>query len=751
MFIVAFGLLLPFLVKAQTDINIQYARILTGSGSKEIKSIGTDDAGNIYVFGSFTGTVDFDPAAAVQNLTSAGSSDLFFAKYNSLGVYRFAKAIGGRSTEIASVMEVDGAGNIYLAGTFMDAPDFDPGVEAQNLVSLGGREIFFAKYSTTGTYIFANSIAGRLDQNVTAIKTDAAGNIFLAGNFTGPTDFNPGTDTTIIYGESQPARFMAKYNSSGGYVFAKCFHAGVRTIKKILLDAAGNLVLTGEFIGPASFETSSTALRETSPVFDDANADIFIAKYNSSGNLNMAKAITGNSLKFVKDMTLDMQGNILVTGSLTGTADFNPSERTQNLEPQGTDVFFAKYTPSIEYVFARRIGGAGFHAGHAIATDLASNIYIAGEFSQTVDFDPDVNTRNSVAAGLKDAFIARYDSSGNYIFSRNIGGAGDEMATLLKVDSRRNIHMAGSFLGSTDLAPCAADFINATSAGTGISDAFFTKFAQMDLPLTTITVTSNTTCAEEPIKLSVAPQHTSPDMEWLWYSGNCDGTSIGSGNSISVKPALGTTTYFVKGRSNCGLLGKCATLQYVNDKPSAERTFISIDAPTPKEVCAGTPVTFTTKITGGGKTPGYKWFKNNRDINVNTATYTDSTLITGDSVFCFLTTSNPCATPTNTRSNSIGFTVVSRGSPQVTLSSNDMLILPEGSPIVINAAVTNAGTNRTLTYKWIVNGDYANSVVTKSPSYKGSFKNGYEIVCEVSSTLSCLSRVNRVMVVQYKK
>jgi hypothetical protein len=749
--LIACCLLLPFLTIAQTDINIQYARILTGSGSKEIKSIGTDDAGNIYVFGDFTGTVDFDPAAAVQNLTSAGSSDLFFAKYNSLGVYRFAKAIGGRNMEIASAMEVDGAGNIYLAGTFMDAPDFDPGVEAQNLVSLGGREIFFAKYSTTGTYIFANSIGGRADQNVTALKVDAAGNIFLTGNFSGSTDFNSGTDTTFIYGESQPACFIAKYNSSGGYVFAKCFRAGVRTIKKVLQDAAGNLVLTGEFIGPASFETSSTALRETSPVFDDVNADIFIAKYNSSGNLNMAKAITGNSLKFVKDMTLDMQGNILVTGFLTGTADFNPSERTQNLEAQGTDIFFAKYSPSIEYLFARRIGNAGFDKADAIATDQASNIYIAGNFSGTVDFDPDVNTANITAAGNSDGFIARYDASGNYIFSRNIGGAGDEIATLLKVDSRRNIHMAGSFLGSTDLAPCAADFINATSAGSSISDAFFTKFAQMDIPLTTITVTSNTTCAEEPIKLSIAPQHINPDIQWLWYSGSCNGNTVGSGNSISVKPGAGTTEYFVRGRSNCGLLGQCASLKYINDKPAAERTHISIDAPSPKEICAGTVITFTSKITGGGKTPAYKWFKNNRDVNVNTATYTDSTLNDGDSVFCILTTSNPCATPIKTKSNAIAFTVVNRGSPQLTLSSKDMLTQTEGSPIVINAAVTNAGSNRTLTYRWIINGDRAGGLVTKTPSYSGSFKNGYDITCELSSTLACLSRVLTVLPIQYKK
>gem|GEM_PF-2958212 len=749
--VIACGILLPFLTTAQTDINIQFARIITGIHSKEIKSMGTDIAGNIYIFGTFGGTVDFDPSARVQNLTSAGGSDIFFAKYNAAGVYRFAKSIGGRNQEIANAMDVDSAGNIYLAGTFMDAPDFDPGVESQNLVSAGGREIFFAKYSSDGTYIFANSITGTANQNASAIKADAAGNIFLAGNFEGLTDFDPGTGTMILNGATRRNCFMAKYNATGNYVYARCFHTGIETIKKILPDASGNVLVTGEVIGTANFETSNISLKEVPTVGDDVNADIFVAKYNNTGGVIAAKKIAVNGLKFVANITLDPQGNILVTGSLSGTADFNPSERTQNLEAQGTDIFFAKYSPSIEYLFARRIGSTGFDEANAIATDEASNIYIAGNFSGTVDFDPDVNTVNVTAAGNSDGFIARYDAAGNFSYARNIGGSGTEDITHLKTDSRKNIYMAGSFNGSTDLAPCASDRIDATSTVNDYSDPFITKFVQMDIPLTTITVTSNTNCAEEPIMLSIASQHVNPDIQWLWYSGGCNGTSIGSGNSITVKPAAGTTEYFVRGRSNCGLLGQCAKLKYINDKPVAERAFISIDAPSPKEICAGTAVTFTSKITGGGKTPAYKWFKNNRDMNVSTATYTDSTLNDGDSVFCMLTTSNPCATPINNRSNAIAFTVVKRGAPQLTLSSSDMLKQNEGNVITINAAVTNAGSNRTLTYRWIINGDRTGGLVTKTPSYSGSFKSGYDITCELSSTLACLSRVLSVLPIQYKR
>lgn len=756
MYAIVCCLLLPFLTKAQTDINIQFARIITGAGSKEIKSLNTDAAGNIYIAGTFKGIVDFDPGQGVQNITSSSiDKDIFFAKYTSNGVYLFAKRIGGANNTLSlAAMDVDSAGNIYICGSYSGAPDFDPGVESQNLVSIAETEdAFFAKYNSSGNYIFANSIGGLDRQRAIVIKADVVGNIYLAGDIVSSADFDPAPGT-LVFNAGPGSCYIAKYNSTGNFVYTKLLREAITSVKSIAPVDNGNLIIAAQFKGTLDFP-AQTGIREIRSN-GTTSEDILLAKFNSTGNYIFAKSIGGVSQDDVEDMVVDASGNIYITGEFGGTADFNPSDRTQNLLAQTTvandiDIFFAKYNAAGEYVLARDIGNENFEKGHAIATDAAGNIYIAGSFSGTVDFDPDVNTINIASSGSTDAFIARYDSVANYVFARNIGGSGQETIHQLKVDRRNNICMAGSFFGSTDLAPCAADFINATSASSVRSDAFFTRFVQMDIPLTTITVTSNTTCAEEPIKLSVAPQHNNPDIQWLWYSGSCDGTSIGSGNSIQVKAGPGATNYFVKGRSNCGQLGRCATLQYINEKPAGERTFISIDAPSPKEICAGTPVTFTTKISGGGQTPKYKWFKNNRDINVNTATYTDSTLNNGDSVFCFLTTSNSCATPKNTRSNSIAFTVVNPGAPQVTLSSNDMLIFPEGSAIVINANVTNAGSNRTLTYKWIINGDYTNSVVTKIPSYKGSFKNNYQLTCEVSSTLSCLNRVNRVFPIQYKK
>ena len=125
-------------------------------------AIAHDALGNIYVTGYFRGTtVDFDPGPGTANLFNSGSLDIFIAKYDAAGNYLWAQKIGGFENDNGSDVAVDVNGNIYIAGSFNNFVDFDPGPGTALLNGAGNGDIFFGKYDASGNYVWAKQIGGK--------------------------------------------------------------------------------------------------------------------------------------------------------------------------------------------------------------------------------------------------------------------------------------------------------------------------------------------------------------------------------------------------------------------------------------------------------------------------------------------------------------------------------------------------------------------------------------------------------------
>src|SRR3990172_2949815 len=147
----------PNLMFAQS---FQWAKSIGSANSDIGYSIAVDDSGNSYISGYFTGTADFDPGAGTAIL-SAGSQNIFFAKYDFNGNYLWAKSIGSStSSGVGISISLDISGNAFITGSFASTTDFDPGTGTANLTPTGGIfiDIFFAKYDNNGNYIWAKSI-----------------------------------------------------------------------------------------------------------------------------------------------------------------------------------------------------------------------------------------------------------------------------------------------------------------------------------------------------------------------------------------------------------------------------------------------------------------------------------------------------------------------------------------------------------------------------------------------------------------
>ena len=87
----------------------------------------------------------------------------------------------------------------------------------------------------------------------------------------------------------------------------------------------------------------------------------------------------------------------------------------------------------------KQIGSPGQNLnGHFMDLDSGKYIYISGYFTSTADFDPGPGFFNMTSNGGTDIYVAKFDSAGNFIWAKQIGGTLDEDVTELKVDKRKH-------------------------------------------------------------------------------------------------------------------------------------------------------------------------------------------------------------------------------------------------------------------------------------------------------------------------
>ena len=327
----------------------------------------------------------------------------------------------------------------------------------------------YVSFTQNVKLVWAKNMGGTSQDVGQALTTDASGNVYTTGFFTGIADFDPGPG---IYNLSSGNGnvFITKLNASGNIVWAKNIGGALTDgAQSIAVDAMGNVYTTGGFDGTGDFDPGAATYNLSSA----GNYDIFISKLDATGNFVWAKNLGGILYDEGYSVAVDASGNVLTTGLFAGTADFDPGAGTSNLTSAGNaDIFISKLNASGNFVWAKNMGAASEDDGSSIAVDALGNVYTTGDFNGTVDFDPGIGTYNLISAGSYDVFVSKLDASGNFIWAKNIGGTTNDFGSSISVDISGNVYTTGNFEGTGDFNPGAGIF-NLTSAG--MYDIFVSK------------------------------------------------------------------------------------------------------------------------------------------------------------------------------------------------------------------------------------------------------------------------------------
>jgi len=322
---------------------------------------------------------------------------------------------------------------------------------------------------TVGEHGWARTWGGIDEDDGKFIESDSENNVYVAGHFNDTVDFDPGPEIVQRTGEYDI--YLSKFDENGNFEWVKTWGSSdYEYFDGLALDSSGNIFMAGSFNFTIDFDPDDGVHELTAADYDDN----FILKLNSDGSFNWVFSLgTGFYTEF-RDIEILPSGNVLVGGLFYETADFDPGPGESEFTSNGDcDAFIALYDQNGNFDWCRAWGGSGYDSVKSVSSGTGAKIYVAGMFSDSVDFNPhpvDTEIRNSVDSW--DAYLSKFNEDGDFDWVQTWGDTGVQSASDV-VSTLGVVYVAGQFDDMVDMDPgTGTDFH--ISAGNG--DVYLTRF-----------------------------------------------------------------------------------------------------------------------------------------------------------------------------------------------------------------------------------------------------------------------------------
>jgi hypothetical protein len=441
------------------DLTLDWVVQMGGLGLDNGRSIAFDNAGNVITTGRIDGNITCSLYGGEKfDLTTVGTSDIFIQKLGPEGNHIWTRHCGGTGTAQGQEVITDASGNIIVMGNFAGTVDFDPGPGTFNLTYIAspwiGWATFILKLDANGNFLWAKQTEPVFGGSFGySMVMDASGNLITTGYYGGRVDFDPGPGTASHLAGGNLQVFILKLDGSGNFLWVNELGSGNADDYgySVVTDASGNIYTTGSFQGTVDFDPSK---KGTFNMTAHGYSDIFIQKSGPGGNFLWAKQMGGTLSEAGESMTMDAFGNLYISGYFSGTVDFDPGAGTFNLTSNSisSPAFIQKLNAAGNFVWAVQLEGTGtihnWSGIWSIHADALGNVYTAGYFGGTADFDPGAGVYEKTCNDTVDGFILKVDAGGNFNWALQVGGVnGYNCGLAINTDLYGNVYSSGFFGG----------------------------------------------------------------------------------------------------------------------------------------------------------------------------------------------------------------------------------------------------------------------------------------------------------------
>lgn len=313
-----------FISKLDKNGNFVWAKSIGNPATNDFCfSISTDDAKNVYITGSYSGTWDFDPGVGTHSLTAVGDIDIYVLKLDANGNFAWVKTIGAAFTDDAGGVAADAQGNTYVTG-YTSTSNF-------------AHYAFVRKYNTSGSLLWNQQITGGPSYGG-RISVDKMGNSYSTGNFDATSNFDANGAGYNLTGTYRNL-YTLKLDINGNFVWAKLIggsSANSVIPTSINLNQNNNFCVAGYYTLPMDMDPGPGV--HMVPAYGSTEG--FILVMDRDANYIGSNSVGGPNFTRIYGADIDNSGKIYATGMFRDTLKFDPASGFANIPSAGVDDIF---------------------------------------------------------------------------------------------------------------------------------------------------------------------------------------------------------------------------------------------------------------------------------------------------------------------------------------------------------------------------------------------------------------------------
>jgi hypothetical protein len=325
------------------------------------------------------------------NVTSARLASSGIKNYTNENLSCYANATSGYGKEIIYSGDWYRNGTVFVQSSYRTLGKIGSGAYGIDVDDFGNQYIVdgysISKYNSSDNQVWNKSTSGW----VSDVAVDVFGNVFVGGYI---ERLAPDYNTELI---------ISKYDFNGNVLWEKSVGDGSAVLESsdVAVDVFGNIYIVGTFYNNV-----------------DYLSNIWVVKYDSEGNQIWKKSLNESRIGIGEGIDVDDFGNVYVDGT------------TDAFGAGNNDIWTIKYNSSGSQIWNKTFGGSSQDEAKDIAVDSLGNVYSAG---RTYSF----------GAGNWDFVLIKYNSSGDQIWNKTAGGAGNDYGEGVAVDDYGNIYFTG--------------------------------------------------------------------------------------------------------------------------------------------------------------------------------------------------------------------------------------------------------------------------------------------------------------------